>query len=118
MNQEFKSQAELFHALLEGKMLSHRQSPEQFIKLVDGNIFNSDNWVVEYLNLCASDWSIYKKPKKKVKKTVSIRIDLTPIKTDSGKTAYKTSLAYPDNNYFFKTDYDIVKTFEIEVDEE
>jgi hypothetical protein len=61
----FKTHAEIFQALLDGKKLSHRDSPNHFIQIIGGIIFNSDNWVVEYLDLSATCWSIYEEPKPK-----------------------------------------------------
>ena len=62
----FKTQAEIFQALLDGKRLKkHSSTNLEYFQLVDGTLFNSTGNYVAAISLIPSAWSIYEESKTK-----------------------------------------------------
>lgn len=68
----FKTQAEIYQALLDGKKITNKFLGDKFIYLRDGHLVTPDSYVnysfIDESFFVPRDWEIYKEPKK-IKRT-------------------------------------------------
>ena len=65
MSQDFKTQAEIWQALLDGKKVTHRLFDAAYICLLNGFLVDNDGQKRDPSLYSPQDWSIYNEPKPK-----------------------------------------------------
>ena len=65
MSKTFKTQAEIFQALLAGKLIVRKDYRQHWIRMVDGFVMEREVSVAQYIFNSPEDWLLYEGPKPK-----------------------------------------------------